>query len=180
VKGRVEKRFGGDFLWMLNTAAEYLLPPDKDLLPRAATGSDYMWMWTRVLEGLDGLGGDFDWMYFVGPSDYASILKLSGTDDLRAIDAYYDNRALSDPGIKAIDKAKFRAYYGLRAAVTYSYGSHDEWDIARAINAKRREADPKTGFAKQLAIFFDGRPVPPPLFEAQVVPGNAGACPAKQ
>ena len=179
VKARLEKQYGADFLWMLNPGASHLLPPDASLLPGNATGADYMWMWTRVLEGLDGLGRDFDWFYFVGPSDFAATLKLVGADDMRAIDAYYDKRALTDPGIKSIDRNKFRAYYGLRAAVTYSYGSHDEWNIARAINVKRRASDDKVGLAKQLAIFFDGKPAPPPLFEEAIVPGTAGACPVK-
>lgn len=179
VKSRLEKQYGADFLWMLNPGANSLLPPDESLLPRNATGADFMWMWTRVLEGPDGLGRDFDWVYFVGPSDFAVTLKLAGGDDMRALNAYYDKRALTDPGIKQIDRDKFRAYYALRAAVTYSYGSHDEWNIARAINAKRREADPKLGFAKQLAIFFDGKPVPPALFETPITPGTAGACSQK-
>jgi hypothetical protein len=179
VKLRLEKQYGADFLWMLNPGANYLLPPDQSLLPKNATGADYMLIWTRVLEGTDGLGGDFDWAYFVGPSDFAAALKLVGGDDMRAIDAYYDRRAVTDPGIKQIDRNKFRAYYALRAAVTYSYGSHDEWNIVRAINAKRREANPNAGFAKQLAIFFDGKPAPPPLFETPIVAGNAGACSQK-
>lgn len=179
VKARLEKQYGADFLWMLNPGASHLLPPDDNLLPGNATGADYMWMWTRVLEGPDGLGRDLDWFYFVGPSDFAATLKLTGADDMRAIDAYYDKRAVTDPGIKRVDKDKFRAYYALRAAVTYSYGSHDEWNIARAINGKRRAADAQTGFAKQLAIFFDGKPAPPPLFEEAITPGAAGACPQK-
>jgi hypothetical protein len=179
LKSRLEKQYGSDFLWMLNPGASFLLPPDENILPRNATGADFMWMWTRVLEGPDGLGRDFDWVYFVGPSDFATFLKLPGVDDMRALNAYYDKRAVTDPGIKQVDRDKFRAYYGLRAAVTYSYGSHDEWNIARAINAKRREADPKLGFAKELAIFFDGKPVPPPLFDTPTTPGTAGACPVK-
>lgn len=179
VKSRVEKRFGSEFIWMLNPGADYLLPPDRSLLPKEATGADYMWMWTRVLEGPDGLGRDFDLVYFVGPHDFRSTLKLTGINDLGAINSYYDNRASTDSSIKQIDRDKFRAYYGLRAAVTYSYGSHDEWNIARAINAKRLDADPKAGLAKQLAIYFDGKPISPPQFEASIGTGDAGVCRAK-
>jgi hypothetical protein len=46
----------------------------------------------------------------------------------------------------------------------------------RTINQKRREADPKAGIAKQMGVFFDGKPVPPGMFEAPIAPGDAGAC----
>src|SRR5262249_1940635 len=64
VKERVEERFGVHDVWLLNTAAkEVSLPP-------TASGADYMLMWTNVLEGENGLGA-FDFVYFVGPSDFA-------------------------------------------------------------------------------------------------------------
>jgi hypothetical protein len=47
-------------------------------------------MWTRVLEGADGLGSDFDLVYFTGPSDFARTLKFDGSGDVAKIDAYYD------------------------------------------------------------------------------------------
>jgi hypothetical protein len=176
VKARLEKQLGADFVWMLNPGANDIIPGEKSVLPNTATGADYMWMWTRILEGSDGLGSDFDWIYFVGPADFARTLKLTGTDDMRTIDAYYDAHA---DELKAVSKVKFRAYYGLRAAISFSYGSHDEWNVARAIDAKRRAADPTLGLADQLGIYFNGVAVAPALFEATVVPGNAGACAEK-
>jgi hypothetical protein len=169
VKERVEKRFGEKAVWLLNTAA-------KDVaLPSNATGADYMLMWTRVLEGEDGLG-DLDFVYFVGPSEFARYFGLTGTGDLEKLEAYYDAASKADAGLKKVDKRAFRDYYGLRASVAFSFGSHDEWNIVRVINEKRRAADAATGIAKQMGVFFDGRPVAPGLFEASIAAGDAGAC----
>jgi hypothetical protein len=74
-----------------------------------------------------------------------------------------------------VTRSSFRNYYGLRASVTFSYGSHDEWNIARMLNERRRGAD-DYGIANQLAIFFDGRPVAPGGFEDTAAPGDAGRC----
>jgi hypothetical protein len=170
VKEHVEDRFGVQSVWLLNPAA-----PDIGL-PPAAMGADYMLMWTRVLEGNDGLGQDFDFVYFVGPSEFAWHFSFDGHADMEKVDAYYDGLAKTDAGIKAIDKTKFRNYYGLRAAVSFSFGSHDEWNIVRSINAKRREADKAAGITKQLGVLFDGRAVAPGLFEEPVTPGDADKC----
>ncbi|MGY4447933.1 hypothetical protein ACVWZR_002593 [Bradyrhizobium sp. i1.3.1] len=70
-KERVEERFGPRSLWLLNTAAK------EFSLPEAAKGEDYMLMWTRVLEGPDGFGRDFDLIYFAGPSDFANYISPS-------------------------------------------------------------------------------------------------------
>jgi hypothetical protein len=69
-----------------------------------------------------------------------------------------------------------RDYCALRASVAFSYGSHDEWNIVRVINQKRHDADSKTGIARQMGVFFDGKPVPPGLFETAVAAGDARAC----
>jgi hypothetical protein len=169
VKERVEERLGIHSSWLLNTAAKEVS------LPANATGADYMLMWTKVLEGLDGLGG-LDFVYFVGPSEFARHFGLDGHGDLEKLEGYYDSKVKTDEGLKAVDKRSFRDYYGLRASVAFSYGSHDEWNIVRTINQKRREADPKAGIAKQMGVFFDGKPVPPGMFEAPIEPGDAGAC----
>jgi hypothetical protein len=169
VKERVENRLGVHAAWLLNTAGK------DGALPPNATGADYMLMWTKVLEGDDGLGA-LDFIYFVGPSDFARYFELDGTADMEKLESYYDSLAKTDPGLKDIDKRTFRDYYALRASVSYSYGSHDEWNIVRAINQKRREADAKSGISKQMGVFFDGKPLSPGLFEAPVANGNAGAC----
>ena len=64
---------------------------------------------------------------------------MTGQGDLEALEAWLDTNAAADSDLKkSIDqdgvaktKAAFRNYYGLRASVAYSYGSHDEWNIAR-------------------------------------------------
>ena len=103
--------------WVLNPGAEGNLPP-------AATGADYMLMWTRIFEGRGGLGEDFDFVYFVGPAAFVEYFSLDGNADMEKIDAYFDRRAASDPDLKKaiadnkITKTAFRNYYALRASVS--------------------------------------------------------------
>lgn len=175
IKTNVEKRFGAKSLWILN-------PGEKDFsLPREANGADYMLMWTRVLEGLGGFGDDFDFFYFVGPTDFANALGLTGEGDLEKIDTIFDQRYAADEGLrKAVEagrlsKATFRNYYGLRASIAFSYGSHDEWNILRILNERRRGAT-KFGVANQIASFYDGRAVAPAAAEQGVSTGYVGRC----
>ena len=173
VSARLAARLGSSFVWTLNPGA-------KDWsLPANATGADYMFMWTRVLEGADGSGADFDFVYFVGPSDFARLLKLDGTAEMQKLEAYYDKRAADDPGLAKVEKRAFRDYYALRASVAFSLGAHDEWNIAKAINDRRRARDGSTGIPSQLAILFDGQAVPPGSYEGTVQPGDTGACSAR-
>jgi hypothetical protein len=174
IKAAVEKRFGVASLWLLN-------PGERGFsLPSGATGADYMLMWTRVLEGPNGLGEDFDFVYYAGPSDFAAALGLTGEGDMEKIDALFDQRYAVDEGLrKAVEqgrltKATFRNYYGLRASVAFSYGSHDEWNILRLLNERRRSAQP--GVASQIASFYDGRPTPPSDAEQAVSAGYMGRC----
>jgi hypothetical protein len=172
VKKRLEAKFGASSVWILN-------PGEKGWsLPDHATGADYMLMWTRVLEGAAGDGAEFDFVYFTGPDDFRQSLNLGEADLMAKLDAEYDKRAATDSGIKAVDKRLFRNYYALRASVSFSLGSHDEWNIARTVNEKRRHADPH-GIARQWAIWFDGQPVSPSQYQTQAAPGYAGNCPAK-
>jgi len=172
-KAHIESRFGSS-AWVLNPGAEGNLPGN-------ASGADYMLMWTRILEGAGGLGEDFDFFYFVGPADIARFFGLTGTGDMDRIDAYFDARLASDPDLKkAVDagkvsKASFRIYYALRGAVTFSYGSHDEWNIARLLNERRRGAD-RFGIAGQLGVFFDGQAAAPGAYEAVISAGDVGRC----
>jgi hypothetical protein len=168
IKERVEERLGVHAAWLLNTAGSNVT------LPSEATGADYMLMWTKVLEGESGLG-DFDFVYFTGPSDFARHFSLDGKADLEKLEAYYDATARTDPELKKVDRRAFRDYYGLRASVAYSFGSHDEWDIIRVLNQKR-VADANYGIARQIAVLFDAQPAAPGLFETSVIAGNAGAC----
>ena len=88
---------------------------------------------------------------------------------------YYDRRKKTDPDLK-VDRALFQKYYAFRASVAFSYGSHDEWNIVRAINERRR-ADKEAGLANQLGVFFDGKAVSPEAFETSITAGKSGKCP---
>ncbi len=173
-KARIEQRLGTNSVWILNPGAE-------GSLPAGATGADYMYMWAQILEGEKGLGEGFDFFYFTGPVEFAQFFGLTGEGDFTKLEAYFDGRLVSDPGFKkavdqgAITKASFRTYYGLKASVAFSYGSHDEWNIARMINDRRRGAE-AYGLANQLAVLFDGRGVTPGNFESPVASGDTGRC----
>lgn len=174
-KTNVERRFGAKSLWLLNPGT-----PDFSL-PRSANGADYMLMWTRVLEGSGGFGEDFDFFYFAGPTDFARALGLTGEGDMEKIDAIFDQRFASDEGLrKAVEqgrlsKAAFRNYYGLRASIAFSYGSHDEWNILRILNERRRGAA-RFGIANQIASFYDGHASAPSAAEQLVSAGYMGRC----
>ena len=179
VKERVEARFGVNSAWLLNpTAKDADLPTLNGV--RAGQG-DYLWMWTRILEGAKGQGEDFDFVYFVGPSDFAAFFGLTGKGDMDRIAGYFDERLQKDADLKrAVDRgtvsaAAFRNYYALRAATSYSVGSHDEWNVIRAVNNRRRE-DAKLGLTQQLPLLFDGRAVSSAEAEQPVAAGNVGAC----
>jgi hypothetical protein len=172
-KDAIEKRLGEHSVWMLNPGAEGNL--------QGASGADYMYMWTRILEGRNGLGEDFDFFYFIGPSAFRRFFALDGTADMEKIEAYFDDRLTHDPQLQdavkqnKVSKRTFRDYYALRASVSFSYGSHDEWNIARLINDRRRGAT-DYGIANQLAIFFDGHPQTPGGYESPTASGDVGRC----
>jgi hypothetical protein len=174
-KQRIEKRFGAGSAWILNPAMK------EASLPAGASGADYMLMWTRVLEGPGGLGEDFDFVYFAGPTDFASFFSLTGDGDMDRIAAYFDSRFASDPSLrKAVGEGKtsrtaFRNYYALRASVAFSNGSHDEWALFRILNERRRGSE-RYGIAGQLPLLFDGKAVSPGSFESPVSVGYVGRC----
>ena len=171
-KAAIEKRYGGDFVFVLNPAT-----PDANL-PNGG-GADYMSMWTAVLEGSDGFG-EFDFAYFAGPQDFARYFKFDGSGDMAKLDDYFDRRVQSNPDFakvvqSGLTKAAFRRYYGLRASTTVSRGAHDEWNIFRMLNERRR-ADSKFGTGSQIPILFDGRGLAPADAEAVVSEGYVGKC----
>jgi hypothetical protein len=172
---RVTARFGARSVYLLNPGAE----AGEGMT--GASGADFMYMWTRILEGSKGLGDDFDFFYFAGPTDFARHFELTGQGDLERLETWFDEHVASDPKYKnvladgSLTKAGFRNYYGLRASVAFSYGSHDEWNIARMINDRRR-GDADFGIAQQLAVFFDGQPVSPGSYEAPTASGDVGRC----
>ena len=114
-KERVEKRFGAKSLWLLNPGT----PASQ--LPSNANGADYMLMWTRVLEGPGGLGEDFDFYYFVGPSDFAAALGLTGEGDMEKIDALFEERLAVRSGFPPCGRA----------------GPRDQGDVPHLLRAAR-------------------------------------------
>ena len=56
-----------------------------------------------------------------------------------------------------------------------SRGAHDECNIFRLENARRR-AEPKLGAPAQIPVLFDGHGVNPSDFEAPVSEGYVGRC----
>ena len=179
VKDRIEARYGAASAWILN-------PTTKDAdLPSVggvrARQPEYMLMWTRVLEGTGGLGEDFDFVWFAGPADFAGYFGLDGKGDMAKIETFFDNRVANDADFKKIvdagtlTKAAFRNYYALRASTAFSAGAHDEWNIIRIVNGKRRD-DAKLGVGGQIPVIFDGRSVSGAELEAPVAAGNVGAC----
>lgn len=175
-KTRIEARFGANSVWVLDPGA------DEANLPSGASGADYMLMWTQVLEGTKGLGEDFDFIHFAGPTDFAAYFGLNGRGDMEKIEARFDEELQKDAGLKrALDqnrltKQSFRNYYALRASVTFSAGAHDEWNIVRLLNERRRAASP-TGVTTQIPMLFDGQAIAPNGYEAPVAAGYTGRCP---
>ncbi|WP_412543711.1 hypothetical protein R8Z50_14845 [Longispora sp. K20-0274] len=148
------------------------------------TGGDYMRMWTRVLveDGDQQLGGRFDAVRLLGPSDVRDFFLAGGTGPLiPAIEEYFARRYAVDPDFRAAfdtapptdprweaKRTAFVRYYAVRAGAAYSLGSHDEWNIAVRLNAARVAA---AGLGQQLALVFDGRQVPPGDAERETSPG---------
>src|SRR5947208_2813032 len=87
-KAAIEKRFGADFIYVLNPGTL-----DADL-PKGA-GSDYMLMWATLIEGTDGLG-EFDLVYFAGPQDFAGYFVLVGNVDMANFAVCFDKWVKSD------------------------------------------------------------------------------------
>jgi hypothetical protein len=63
----------------------------------------------------------------------------------------------------------------LRASSTVSRGAHDEWNIFRMLNERRR-ADAKLGTPNQIPMLFDGRSIAPADAELAVSEGYVGKC----
>jgi hypothetical protein len=114
-KARWEKRMGASQTYLLAPGMKEAEIPNFD--GKRAGGGEYMVMWTALLEGADGFGRDFDYVYFVGPSDFSASLGLSGVGDMERINQIYTERLASDAGFKRevdrgrITPATFRNYY---------------------------------------------------------------------
>lgn len=180
-RARLESRLGSASAWVLNPAMKEADIPNVG--NARAGGAEYMVMWTRLLEGANGLGEDFDFYYFTGPGDFAAYMGLTGNGDLDRVSAWYEERLKTDAELRrAVEQGRvtpqtLRNYYGLRASVNHSLGAHDEWGIVARINARRR-ADAKFGIVNQIPTMFDGRAVSAAEAEQTISPGYTGACKA--
>jgi hypothetical protein len=135
---------------------------------------------------LKNTGQHFDAFYFIGPRDVHEFFCRAEAKSLSsAIETYFASKCETDPdfrdtySIKGIEwglkkpgttqktlrgrwemlRRDYLRFYALRASVTFSLGSHDEWNIFRRINELRRERTPRNGtlgIAEQLGGWFDG------------------------
>jgi hypothetical protein len=165
-----------------------------------AKGGDYMRMWTRVLveDDRDGgvhLGRRFAAFYFLGAEDVQKFFRQNGESSLTTgIHEYFARKLATDMDFRTnflgpftapdgtpvtgdavvaeADKRRneFFRYYGVRASVNYSRGSHDEWNIWQMLNAERRK---RLNLGEQIAGFFAGEQIPPAATEFPVSPGYA-------
>jgi len=165
-KQRLEARSGGT-IWYLNPGEYQIVQVDG----KEPDGGEFLWMWTEILAGEDGLGKDFDMVYFLGPTDVAAFFANYQRPGERLTDGiqHYVERQTSEEFKRAIlnDPERllaFRRFYHLRASVAWSKGAHDEWNIFVRINKKR-------GVGEQIPMLFDGRALSPAEMETEIERG---------
>ncbi len=167
-KLQLEAMYGSDRLWALSPGQVESTIPSVDGLN--AGGGEYMYMWTQVLAGEDGLGRDFDMVYFVGPKDMLAFFNLGRGAILESLDRYVDDRAATDESFRGEiaenpkNRQAFLRYYGLRASASFSSGALDEWNIFRIINARRSIGD-------QIPAYFNHRAISPGEMSTVARPG---------
>jgi len=157
-------------------------------LPDAATDGDWMYMWTQILAGENGLGEDFDAVFFTGPESFLSHMGASGNNVIEQLRKFAKNRAtqltttheLMFPKFnkKISQQGAMREFidnYAFRSSVAFSEGCHDEWNIFHAIN-RNRLANKKYGIIKQLPVFFDGKAVAPSAYATPISAGAQNVC----
>ena len=172
---------------------------DVDELFRTSppTGGDYMRMWTRVLveDGGENHGRRWDAIYFLGPGDVRDFFTEGGSRTWTAgVEEYFarkltmnrDFREYFEPPFYAaagnrlsrgserqewqrLRDAFFR-YYTVRGGVNFSLGSHDEWNIWRLLNERRRAASAH-GVSEQIAGFFEDAQLDPAAHATATAPG---------
>jgi len=167
---------GVDRVFMLNPSVKA-----ADLDASAGQG-DYLYMWSAVLSGEDGLATNLDAAYMTGPSDFSRALGIDGDNKIAAVERLFESRLASDANFKqAVDNGKilkrdFLVYYSLRSGTAFSAGAHDEWNVIANVNALRRQKYGDDGFGKQVAVWFDGRELSPNSYETHVSTGNEKPC----
>jgi hypothetical protein len=145
-------------------------------------------------------GQFFDAYYFLGPQDMYSFFRKGDESLTAAIESYFARRVESDPEFRAaysgglvdwtrpeadlddagrqardnwrLMRGAFLRFYMFRAGINYSLGSHDEWNIWQALNARRRTL--KYGISEQIAGLFEGLQIAPGATELAISKGYAG------
>ncbi len=174
-----------------------LIDIDKLFADSPPSGGDYMRMWTRIMveDDIDNTGRRWDAFYFMSPSDVRGFFTEGGSRTWTAgVEEYFarkyamdeDFRASFDPPFQDADgntldaeaesaecvrrRNNFFRYYTIRAGVNFSLGSHDEWNIWRLLNERRR-ASGKYGISDQIAGYFEGRQIAPGATVVPTAPG---------
>jgi hypothetical protein len=172
--------YGDKYFYVLNPGSKEADLPD--LQGSRASQGEYMSLWAQMLFGEDGLGRDFDVVYFAGPRDFDAYFKstnVAGTARLERLSNFFDKRYREEARFKdAVDKERmtrssFLRYYGLRASTSFSRGAHDEWNIVTAINGKRSVLPTEFGVLGLLPVFYNGNAIEPGDFQSYTVVGNA-------
>jgi hypothetical protein len=161
-----------------------------------------------IASNLVNTGQCFDAFYFIGPRDVQSFFLTEGETLTAGLQAYFARKFAIDPDFREeysdpnpdwrrlgprtpineeeyklrdrwnYKRLDFFRYYGLKASVNFSLGSHDEWLIYGALNALRRNktrnvekfmVDGDVG--DQIAGFFDGGQIDPASSETAVSRG---------
>jgi hypothetical protein len=143
------------------------------------------------------LGEYFDAYYFLGQDDIHRFFSdVDQSADLAtSIEGYLSRKIATDSEFrkhftppftnesgKAVAKkdeedewkrrrSAFFRYYMIRGGANYSRGSHDEWNILRALNERRRSALGNRGLGSQIAAYYSGGPLSPTSLEQRVSPG---------
>jgi len=142
-------------------------------------------------------GNLFDAFYFVGPTDVQEFFLSEARSLSQAVEVYFARKYAIDNHFKddfdsivendvlrplnlgsqkektiwQLRRQEFFRYYAIKAGTNFSLGSHDEWNIVRLLNAKRQANPDVYGIPGQIAVFFDGRPIPIPTYSAPAAPG---------
>lgn len=180
----------GESLFVRHALDLGMAPDEIEALKKTIGGGDYMRMWTKVLvenrvpSAAPHVGDYFDMYYFLGPHDVSEFFCQGTSQNLTAaVESFFARKHSTDLAFRLyfdrndpvewerIRKDFFR-YYATRASATFSLGSHDEWNILRLLNIRRRELKDRTG--AQIAGFFDGRQIDTGGLESGVSDGYAG------
>ena len=173
----LSKPGGGDYMRMWTKVLV------EDVLPRSAVQG--------TASPLANTGINFEAFYFLGPSDVHAFFGVQRKGSLgAAIEEYFGRRHSFDRefrdsfGVASLDdyppdpkspfttpearngewqrkRRAFLLFYSLRASVSCSLGSHDEWVIFSLLNQARRRITEEHGggIPNQIAGFFDGKAI---------------------